>query len=426
MNINIISLLSQSISTAIVNLLFFLFLKSAYGAKSYRRIVYIGAYFISTILMLGINQFDILILNALYSYIVFNLICVLLFDAKLRNVWLYNSLYWFLLASCDAITINIWSVINDTSLEKNLEDYQLMICSNLFNILLMFAVYMICVTAIKKIEIHAVQWKLALFMTTMIFFEIFIVVSFAPEISSRAGGIKLIFILVGLIAINVFLSYVISQLSIAYSYKYELSLAERLREMQLANYKEIEQKYSESRAIIHDIKKHLMVIDDLNKSKTDEYTQNLYNRLNEIFSGFKCSNRILSIVLSQKISYAKSEKIDVSLNIDDVQLDFIDDLDITAIFSNLWDNAIEACRKIDNDRYIKIKIGIINNYIFIIMENSCDGNLLPNGKYFLSTKENHKGIGISSIKMSVEKYNGYFSTESFGNYFRANITIPVK
>ena len=130
--------------------------------------------------------------------------------------------------------------------------------------------------------------------------------------------------------------------------------------------------------------------------------------------------------MSHKISCAKSEKIDVSLNVDDVQLDFMDDLDITAIFANLWDNAIEACRKLNNDRYIKMKMGIVNNYIFVSIENSCDGNLFPDGKYFLSTKENHKGMGISSIKMSVEKYNGYFSTESFGNCFRSNITIPVK
>lgn len=96
MNVGIISLISQSISTAIVNLLFFLFLKNAYGQKKYKRIIYVGVYFVSTILMLGINQFRILILNASYSYIVFNLICILLYDAKLRDVWLYNSLYWFL------------------------------------------------------------------------------------------------------------------------------------------------------------------------------------------------------------------------------------------------------------------------------------------------------------------------------------------
>ena len=34
MNVGIISLISQSISTAIVNLLFFLFLKNAYGQKN--------------------------------------------------------------------------------------------------------------------------------------------------------------------------------------------------------------------------------------------------------------------------------------------------------------------------------------------------------------------------------------------------------
>ena len=426
MNIENLSFISQSVCTAILNLLFFIFYKNAYGAKKYHFVVFIAAYIISTFLMIIVNLLNILPLNAVYSYVSFNVICMLFFNSKFKNVWIYNSLYWFLFACTDAITVLIWSVISGTSLEGIVSDYQLMICSNLFNILLMLAVYKIFITIIKKIEIHTIQWKLALFMVTMIFFEVFIIVSFATEISNQKGGIKIIVLLIGLIVINIFLSYVIGQVSEAYKYKYELSLAEHLREMQFSNYKEIEQKYRESRAIIHDIKKHMMVVDDLKSEKSTEYSQNIYKRLDELFCGFRCSSQILSVVMSQKISYAKTEDINILLNVDEIPLDFIDDFDITAIFANLWDNAIEACKKLDNGKYINMRMGKTNNYLFISMENSCDGNLLPNGKYFLSTKENHKGIGLSSIKMSVEKYNGFFSTELYGSIFKADITIPIK
>jgi len=425
MSVDILSVLSQSVSTVILNLLFFMFFKNAYGSKGYKRIVFIIAFFISAFLMICVNQFGSLLINAAYSYISFNLICVFLYDARLKDIWLYNSLFWFLLACCDAITVNIWSVISDISFESVLEDYQLMICSNLFNIFLMLAVYTICITVIKKIEIREIQLKLAAFMVALIFFEIFIVVSFATEIISRVGGIKIIVILIGLIFINIFLSYIIAQVSETYKYRYELSLAERLREMQFANYKEIEQKYAESRSIIHDIKKHMMVIDDLKYENSEEYSKNVYKRLDDIFCVFHCSSRILSIVMSHKISCAKSENIAVSINVDDVSIDFMDDLDITAIFANLWDNAIEACRKLDSDKYIKMKMGRVNNYIFVNMENSFDGKLLPKGEYFLSTKERHSGIGLSSIKSSVEKYDGCFTVDFYGRAFQANITIPI-
>ncbi len=108
-----------------------------------------------------------------------------------------------------------------------------------------------------------------------------------------------------------------------------------------------------------------------------------------------------------------------------VSLEFMDDLDVTAIFANLWDNAIEACRKVSDSKYINIQIGKLNNFIFISMENSCNGKLIPNGKYFESTKMAHEGIGISSIKKSVEKYNGFFSTKSDGNIFKSEISIPI-
>ena len=50
--------------------------------------------------------------------------------------------------------------------------------------------------------------------------------------------------------------------------------------------------------------------------------------------------------MSQKIISAETENIKVHTEIEDLLLDFIVDIDITAIFANLWDNAIEACKKV--------------------------------------------------------------------------------
>lgn len=68
-------------------------------------------------------------------------------------------------------------------------------------------------------------------------------------------------------------------------------------------------------------------------------------RSRQFIFDFKCSNEILSIVMSQKIISAETENIKVHTEIEDLLLDFIVDIDITAIFANLWDNAIEACKK---------------------------------------------------------------------------------
>ena len=93
-----------------------------------------------------------------------------------------------------------------------------------------------------------------------------------------------------------------------------------------------------------------------------------------MFSGFQCSNQILSIIMSQKIMVAESEDIKVNTEVEDIMFDFISDIDITAIFANLWDNAIEACRKVElSERFINIIIGRVNDFVVINFENVFDG-----------------------------------------------------
>lgn len=425
MTTELISFLSKCFNTAVVNVIYFLFCKNVYGAKDYKKIVFVLACIASTCLTILVNRANNPYMNIICTYAALNATSVLLFNAKFKTAWLYNTLLWFLSAFCDTITVIAWSAVRGETLDKILGDYQLMLCSNLTNMLLLIAMYMVYTTILKKVELYDVQWKLALFMALLAFFEVLVIIFFASEINTKQGGLKIIFISVGLIATNIFLSYIIAQVSKVYKYKYELSLAERLKEIQLENYKQINEKYQQSRIIIHDIKKHLMVIDNLKNKDSEEYSNNIYKRLDELFCGFHCSCEILSIVMSQKIAVARAEGINVVTKMTDVSLEFMDDLDVTAIFANLWDNAIEACRKVGDSKYINVQIGKLNNFIFISMENSCNGKLIPNGKYFESTKMAHEGIGISSIKKSVEKYNGFFSTKSDGNIFKSEISIPI-
>lgn len=428
MNADLLSFISQSISTVVINVLFFMFFGKIYGTKYNKKYIYIIACVISIVCMIGINQWKNQYINMFYSYFSFNLWCILLYDSNIKRIWLHNTLFWFLLSGCDVITVLIWSVIGGNTLYEILSDNQLMLISNLLNILFSLTVYRIYVILLSKYNMHNIQVQQSVFMCTITFFEFFTVFAYSMEITNRSGGMKIILILIGFILINIYLTYIISQVSEAYHFKYKLSLAEALRELQLENFKEIEQRYRESRAIIHDIKKHMMVIDELRENSNDKavkYSQHIYSQMDKLFGGFHCSNQILSIVLSQKISKAKSEGINVSVEADDVEIGFMDDLDITAIFANLWDNAIEACRKVKTNKYIKMEISKYNNFVIINFENSFDGIYLLNGKKLISTKKRHEGIGLSSIKTSVEKYDGTFETEMENKIFKAEITIPM-
>ncbi len=425
MSTELLSFISQSISTATLNLFVFLFCKNIYGCKYKKKSYYILSYVAAVLLMILVNMFSNPFVNLAYSFISLNVICFLLFESDLKKTWAHNLFFWFLFVVTDSATVAIWSIIVGKSFERILSNYQLMTGSNILNIIFMFAVYRIYLIFRQKISIWVTQFKIALFVITITFFQTWIMTVYASRISDKSDGITLILMMAGFLLINIFLAYVLNQVSEAYKYKYELSLSERLNEMYLSNYMEISHKYEESKAIIHDIKKHISVAEKMkgdDKAQT-EYLSEVYYRMNDLFNFFHCSNKILSIILSQKISYAKSKGIKVNVSVEDVPMDFIKDFDITAIFANLWDNAIEACDKVNEDKYISMDISRRNDFLLINIENSYNGVIIKNKDVYTSTKPDHDGMGLKSVQLVVEKYDGVFMTSYNEIDFRAEITL---
>lgn len=87
----------------------------------------------------------------------------------------------------------------------------------------------------------------------------------------------------------------------------------------------------------------------------------------------------------------------------------VSDVDLCSVTWNLLDNAIQGCLTVEEGkRYISFKADTEKNGdIYIVVTNSFDGVVKKqNGKY-TSTKENGNGIGLESIKTTVNKHNGY-------------------
>lgn len=198
--------------------------------------------------------------------------------------------------------------------------------------------------------------------------------------------------------------------------------------MQMSHYVELDNRYEMSRKIIHDFKKHLDTLEELknrDNEKAYDYEVMVEREIDSLFMCFKCSNKVLSIVMSQKIALAQKNKIKVTTDVEDISLDFISDFDITALFANIWDNAIEACCKVDEQsRFIEFVMKKVNGFILINIKNSYNGNIKTDKEHILSTKSNHAGVGLSIIKSVTEKNGGLFVEEHTDSEFKIEITLP--
>lgn len=425
MNTELISFAFQSLNTVALNLIFFFFFDKMYHRKYNNNVIYIAAFVLSLGLMIIVNQLNIPVLNIVYGILSLNAVCFVLYNVMPKRMFLYNIFLMLLLLSSDIVTVLIWTVIENTGYNEVLKNYELMCISNLLNIIIMFLLYRVYLAVVLKNKSSFVRLNEAAAVAVITVFEIFVVYHLCKL---PINGLVFIVIMLGFLALNIYITYIINQVSENAKLKYELEISQRQSEMQMSHYAELDNRYEMSRKIIHDFKKHLCTLGELknrDNEKAYDYETMVENEIDSLFMCFKCSNKVLSIVMSQKIALAEKNKIKVVTDVEDIPLDFISDLDITALFANIWDNAVEACCKVnDSNRFIEFVMKKVNNFILINIRNSYDGNIKTDKEHILSTKSNHIGVGLSIIKSVTEKYGGLFVEEHTDSEFKIEITLP--
>jgi len=431
MSYEVLHVISQSVYSILANVIILMFFSNVYGTKYRNKLIYISAFLLWTGIMFGVNNFNCPPLNLAYFTISSELICLKLYNTSFRKSWLYNILLIFFIVFCDTVTYIMWAALLGKSYDEIASDDKLLIISNLLNLLVFYLLCRIFISIVEKNELKEIKIQESIFLLLMTAFESFVVYGYMINVNSVESVIEVIAILLGFLIFNIYITYITRKTADLYKYKYSVDLLQKQNEMQLAHYKDIDCKYQESRRIIHDMKKHLMVMTELNDSesgKAIDYGKMLEKRLDSLFCDFQCSNPILSIIISHKCSLAAQEKISVKTQVEDLTLSFMDDLDITGIFANLWDNAIEACSELEeSQRSIDFIMRKVNGFIIINVENSCDSDniFMMEDDRLLSTKENHMGVGLSVVKSLVEKYNGLFIIIRENGKFIVELTLPI-
>lgn len=178
-------------------------------------------------------------------------------------------------------------------------------------------------------------------------------------------------------------------------------------------YRALEEQYSRQRVLIHDMRKHLRSIRDLAGAADDlavvqyvtelERSPALQNRVRI------CGNRLLDVILARYAEVCKEKDIRFSTDIRDKAVDFLGQSDMTALFGNLVENAVEAAGGAP-DAYIELICDLrAGDVLMVSLVNSCAAPPKADGMGgFASTKEDPDGhgLGLKSIAEVVGKYDG--------------------
>ena len=179
----------------------------------------------------------------------------------------------------------------------------------------------------------------------------------------------------------------------------------------------------------HDLHHHLIAIRELAENgneKLSDYLDTLSKNIPTAHISY-CENKAVSAILSHYAEICRGEQIEfhAKLIVPEMRKTPLNS-DLTIIFGNLLENAIEACMKIDKEkRFIRIGSDISYDMLIITMDNSYDGNFLSVDGRFRSTKREGFGIGLSSVQSVARKYCGDAKFEDKDGYFQSSVYMRM-
>ncbi|MDO5424659.1 MAG: GHKL domain-containing protein [Eubacteriales bacterium] len=223
-----------------------------------------------------------------------------------------------------------------------------------------------------------------------------------------------------ILLVNVFFFYLVNDLFRANRIQQEMELFQAQNEIQYQYYTGLEKKYRESRKLIHDMKNHLQAVENLYKEQEPQagetYVKDLYHMLNAMGEKYYSANKMLNIILNDKLDQARSLGIDVRAEVGDADFDDLRDLDITAVFANLLDNAIEAAKETDAP-FLYLKINEVRDFRVVSIRNSrTEAQEAP--------RAGHMGLGLENVRKTLEQYHGTMQIEKKETEYQVSLMLP--
>lgn len=205
----------------------------------------------------------------------------------------------------------------------------------------------------------------------------------------------------------------------------------RLLEMQESQYAAQQRYMEDSARARHDFRQTIRTLQELAQAKNFDALTEFVNRyaesLPESEAKTYCRNPALNALLNYYVRLAERSGIRMKIQMRPPKAFRMTDPDLCGMTGNILENAIAACQGVpEQERSVQLQSNVHNDMYFIIVAtNTFNGNVrMKNGEY-LSTHKNGRGIGLSSIRSTAEKYGGVAEFSHDATKFYTNIMIPV-
>lgn len=214
---------------------------------------------------------------------------------------------------------------------------------------------------------------------------------------------------IGMLYMNILLVFYAEKAKISSDRKRERDLAEQHYEMQEQYYEQLRNEQNDTRALFHDISKHMQAMRAMVAESNAEQAKIVLDEAQKLYSCIgnvvDVGNSVISIILNEYKNKAEEAGVEIEYQVSILPSLSVNAVDCYIIFGNTLDNAIEAAVSADSHiRKVKVQITQHNDTLFYRVENPCSA------QYANRKRDKSHGYGLSNVKRCVDKYSGYFTT----------------
>ena len=211
--------------------------------------------------------------------------------------------------------------------------------------------------------------------------------------------------------------------------KVDFDNMQNILEMQYANYQISQQSVDMVNQKYHDLKHQIAILrEEFGSKEALPYLDRMEKEIASYEAQNKTGNKILDTILTGKSLYCQQNDMKLTCVADGHLIDFMDIMDISSLFGNALDNAIESVQAIPEKekRLIHLTVSREKGFVRIRLENCYGGSLdFRNGLPETTKKDrNYHGYGLKSIKSIAHKYNGSVTIQAKDGWFELRILIP--
>ncbi len=225
--------------------------------------------------------------------------------------------------------------------------------------------------------------------------------------------------------------------------RYQMLLSERQKhfaeEQQVKAMKkrleEAENFYGSIRKVRHEMKNHMMNLKGLAESgqyrEIEGYVQKMDETMQALEYKYTTGNAVTDVILNDR--WRRAEQAGIRFEAEFQYNGGIPVFDLGIVLSNLLDNAIEACEKLEPGKgFIRLGLRQKKQFWLLDVENSFDGSvLLKEGNTLpLTTKQTRMppiaiehGIGLENVRDIAERYFGGVNIKIEGNIFHVTVML---